>query len=181
MLAHWRREAKVQDPPTQREMKRVLRLMRAFARLHPVHKARLTPMLAAFRAELTTMVIARTHGHVVAAAYNIQHKSQKSGGCVDQRSLDKALKRSKLYEPAKNDHAGKPGPPRRRGRQGDPGPAKRGPRRERDPKPRYQRQDPAPTAGQGGRRPPGTVAHPGPGVCFKCKESGHKIADCPKP
>ena len=171
MLSHWRREAKVLDPATQRECRRILRLLKVFKHENPVHKPRHVPMLSAFRAELVTLVVTRTHGPAVAAGYNIQRKSQLSAGGIDQRALDKALKRHKSYEAVKNE----PGPT------GRPGPGRLGPRggrQEGKPRPRQQRPEPSPGGGRGpGTKPPGKTT--ADFTCHKCKKVGHRMADCP--
>ena len=137
MLSHWRREAKLLDATTQRECRRILRLLKVFKHENPVHKPRHLPMLVAFRAELVTLVVTRTHGPLVAAGYNIQRKSLRSAGGIDQRALDKAVKRHKSNETAKNESglAGpRPGPsgrPPRGGVRGEKG--KRCPRPEPNP------------------------------------------------
>ena len=145
MLAHWRREAKLLDATTQRECRRILRLLRLFKHENPVHKPRHLPMLVGFRAELVTLVVTRTHGPLVAAGYNIQRKSLRSAGGIDQRALDKAVKRHKSNETAKNESglAGpRPGPSGRPPRGGV-----RGEKGKRRPRP-----EPTPVGGGAGAR-----------------------------
>jgi hypothetical protein len=172
MLSHWRREAKVLDATTQRECRRILRLLKVFKHENPVHKPRHLPMLVAFRAELVTLVVTRTHGPLVAAGYNIQRKALRSAGGVDQRALDKAVKRHKSNEAAKNE-AG-PGSPR-------PGPAglppRGGGRGEKSTRQRRARPEPTPSGeGGGSKKLPQSLADM---VCHKCKKTGHRIVDCP--
>ena len=104
-------------------------------------------MLVAFRTELVTLVVTRTHGPLVAAGYNIQRKALRSAGGVDQRALDKAVKRHKSNEAAKNE-AG-PGSPR-------PGPAglppRGGGRGEKSTRQRRARPEPTPSGGGGGSK-----------------------------
>ena len=171
MLSHWRREAKVLDPVTQRECRRILRLLKVFKHENPVHKPRHVPMLSAFRAELVTLVVTRTHGPAVAAGYNIQRKSQLSAGGVDQRALDKAIKRHKSYEAVKNE-------PVQTGRLGPGRPRPRGGRQKGKPRARLQRPEPSPGGGRGpGTKPPGKPT--ADFTCHKCKKTGHRAADCP--
>jgi hypothetical protein len=148
MLSHWRREAKVLDAPTQRECRRILRLLKVFKHENPVHKPRHLPMLVAFRTELVTLVVTRTHGPLVAAGYNIQRKALRSAGGVDQRALDKAVKRHKSNEAAKNE-SGLGGP--RPGLSGRP--PRGGGRGEKNPRgQRRLRPEPTPSGGGAGAR-----------------------------
>ena len=173
MLSHWRREAKVLDATTQRECRRILRLLKVFKHENPVHKPRHLPMLVAFRAELVTLVVTRTHGPLVAAGYNIQRKALRSAGGVDQRALDKAVKRHKSNEAAKNE-SGLGGP--RPGLSGRP--PRGGGRGEKNPRgQRRLRPEPTPSGGGGGgKKLPQSLADM---ICHKCKKTGHRVSDCP--
>jgi hypothetical protein len=171
MLSHWRREAKVLDATTQRECRRILRLLKVFKHENPVHKPRHLPMLVAFRTELVTLVVTRTHGPLVAAGYNIQRKALRSAGGVDQRALDKAVKRHKSNESAKNEsglggpRSGPGGPPPRGGGRG---PKSAGKHRARP--------EPNPSGGGGGgKKTPVALVDM---VCHKCKKTGHRATDC---
>ena len=176
MLAHWRREAKTHDAPTQREFLRILRLLKAFARSPCDCETTHAHMLAAFRSELVALMLTRTHGAAVASAYHIQNKTRVSAGAVDLRALEKAVKRNKSLAAAKNVYAGEALTPFPRGRQraSERGSAhrKRGP----ETKTRQPRADPVPAGADRNKKDVAT-----PRVCYKCKQPGHVVASCPNP
>ena len=175
MLAHWRREAKSFDAPTMRECKRILRLLKAFSRTPCDCAITHARMLTAFRTELVLLMVTRTHGAAVATAYHIQNKTRVSAGAVDLRALEKAVKRNKSLVLAKNAHAGEPAASSLRARQR---PSERVPKkRGTDSRNRGPRADPAPAGVDRNKKNAGTTASPR--ACFKCKQPGHVIADCP--
>jgi hypothetical protein len=175
MLAHWRREAKSFDAPTMRECKRILRLLKAFSRTPCDCAITHARMLTAFRNKLVLLMVTRTHGAAVATAYHIQNKTRVSAGAVDLRALEKAVKRNKSLVLAKNAHAGEPAASSLRARQR---PSERVPKkRGTDSRNRGPRADPAPAGVDRNKKNAGTTASPR--SCFKCKQPGHVIADCP--
>jgi hypothetical protein len=183
MLAHWGREAKAMDKDTQHECKRVLRLLRAYARAHPTSpKHPNSTVLKAFSDELASMVIEVVHGREVAAAYNTQNKAHAMAGGLDQRLLDKAIKRQKSLQASKYAEASE----RYRARSPE-SPHEREPPARRKPEPRreHRREPRRETRWKTRRERPEprrerSTAPAGP-VCFKCKETGHRAKECKKP
>ena len=171
------------DKSTQHECKRVLRLLRAYARAHPTSPNHPNPaVLKAFSDERASMVIEVVHGREVAAAYNTQNKAHAMAGGLDQRLLDKAIKRQKSLQASKNAEASE----RYRARSPE-SPHEREPPARRKPEARREhRREPRRETRWETRRErpePRRERSPGPAgiVCFKCKETGHRAKECKKP
>ena len=90
--------------------------------------------------------------------------------------MEKAVKRSKSFVAAKNAYGGGGlALPQRRQRPSERAPVPR--KRAGDRKNRQPRADPAPASVD--RNKKSTPAQPG--ACFKCKQMGHRMSECPNP